>query len=63
MTHTQLIKKLRSKLKDEGRLLKWFLFRYVPEVKYATAMAQIAGNNPLSPVVVDGIKKYLNTEG
>ena len=54
-----MIKKLRKKLKKEGRTLKWFVNKYLNTYHYQTIMQQINGFTTLQDYTIIAIEKYL----
>lgn len=50
---------LKGKLKEEGRTQKWFVKKYLPDMRYNTANCQIYGYNAPTDKVIKAIKKYL----
>ena len=59
MKENLLREQLRNKLKEEGRKLKWFVGRYLPDMEYMTFIAQLNKFNRLSEQAIEAIKKYM----
>jgi len=57
-----VIKKLRAKLKKEGRSLKWFIGKYLINHNYQAIMHQINGFTTLQDYTIKAIEKYLEIE-
>jgi len=54
-----MVKKLKRRLKEEGRSLKWFIKKYLPDRKYSTIMLQINEFSGLQDYTSEAIKEYL----
>jgi len=52
--------KLQTKLKLEGRSLRWFHKNYVPEMTYNALALQLNGYSVISEQAKEAIKKYLD---
>ena len=58
-----MIKLFREKIKEEGRSLKWFWEKHLPEdFRYIYFIQEINGFNKLSDTVRNAIQIYLNEE-
>lgn len=54
-----MIKKFKEKLKYDGKTIKWFIQKYLPDVKYHTFVSQINGFAPLNKRYREKIQEYL----
>lgn len=54
-----MIKKLRAKIKKEGRSLKWFVAKYLSNYHYQTIMQQVNGFSKLQDYTIKAIEKYM----
>ena len=54
-----MIRKLKRKIKEEGRTLKWFINKYLPDHNYSTVMLQINEFSGLQDYTKEAIIEYL----
>ena len=54
-----MIEKLRSKLRENRKSIKWFVDKYMPDFKYSRISAQINGFNDLQEETIKAIENYL----
>ena len=55
-----LVKQFKSKLKEEGRSMKWFVGKYLAPDRYTYFSFQINGwKEQINDDFIDAIKKYL----